>query len=240
MDKVLIYTFWLGNKKKRLELEKYTQEFNKNSEYFMIVLGPTKQEHEFLLENNKAYRYFNKRRAYSYMSDIYRFWIASKNTNIIFMNENIDFKEEKLYKLFLECKNENKNCFIFKSYRIVWSGFFISINATNLFLNAFIDVCNNEFLDSSLTLTKFLRKDRRIKSYKANDRYFANFKSINFLNFNSNDFDTIKLNPAKFNRNDLYKSWTKKINNFKFTNIRDWLYLNAPFCIQKIFFKFVK
>lgn len=244
MDKILIYTFWLGNKKKRKDLEKYTQEFNKNSHYFMIVLGPTVQEHDFLLENNKAYAYFFKRRDYSNMSCIYRFWIASKNTNIIYMDERIEFKEEKLYELFLECKNQNKNCFIFKSYRVIWGGFFISINATNIFLKCFTEMSNQEFLDSSLVLTKYLRKDRRIKSYKKNDKYFADFKHVNFLNFNSNDFDTIKFNPSNSISGEaqkkLYKMWSKKIHCFRFTSIRDLIYLNSPFYIQKLFLKFVK
>lgn len=237
MEKVLIYKFWMGNKEKRNILEKQINEYNKKSKYFSIILGPTIDEHDYLMKNNSLYSKYFELRDYGLLNDIYRFWIGSKKTNIIYMDWSVEFKEDALYNLFLECKMHNKNCFIFESYRIIWPGFFISINATNLFHKCYVSVSNEDFLNSSLTITDYLKKDKKIKTFKIHDNRFAYFYDINFLNFNSNDFDVIKINPIDSQRKkDTYDAWNKKVKFFKWTNLRDLIFLSMPHFIKKIVF----
>lgn len=240
MKKISIYTFWIGDNKKRKELENNVKQFNKNSKYFEKILGPTQDEHNFLMKNNDLYnQYFNEKK-YAFLSDIYRFWISSKKSNIIYMDSTVEFKEGALYQLFLDCKKNNKNCFVFESYRIIWSGFFISINAINFFHKCYVDISNNIFLSSPLTMTKHLKKDKKIKTYKSFDETFSYFYDINFLNFNSNDFEIIKINPtASWRKKDSYNIWIKKVKKFKLTNLRDLIFLNLPFFLQKIIFNLI-
>lgn len=234
MKKILIYKFYLGNDNKKFDLIDKAKKFNSKSNNFKIIIGPTDDEHEYLMNNNHSYRYLFYKNNFSALKNIYSFWIASKKTNIIFMESYIEFKEEKLYDLFKKCEANKMNCFIFQSCRIVWSGFFISINANNIFYQSYVELSNDKYLDSSLTLTKYLRKNKKIRSFKSYDNDYAYFFNISYLNFYSTDYDVIRINPSySFSKIKLEKKWSKKIKFFRLTNMRDLIFLRMPFFVQR-------
>lgn len=237
--KIKIFKFWFGNQSIIEKLKIEIDYFNKNSKLFEIVLGPSKSEHEFLLNNFENYKKFYQLKKYAFMSDIYRFWIASKYENIIYMDATVQFNENQLYKLYQECFEKKLNCFVFESYKIVWSGFFIS-NDKNFFEKCLKDVNSNKFITSPLTLTKYLRKDKLIKSYKRYNISKCKCFDINFLNFNNNHFDVIKINPtASWRKANNVLIWEKKAKNFKNTYWRDTFFLIFPNKIQQSIFKYI-
>ncbi len=240
MEKILIYKYWMGPVEEREIIEKQVRKFNRHSEHFRMVICPTIEEHDYLFENNWYYREKFLEHDLVEVENIFKFWISSKKTNFIFIDSSIEFKEENLYKLFLRCRNENKNCFIFKSYRILYTGFFIIINATSIMHKCYVFYSNNNLLNSSITLTKFMKKEKKIRNCKIYDNKYALFYNIGFLNFNTNDYEVLKLNPAlSINKKENHKYWSKKIKFFKMTNMRDYIFLNMPLFFQKMFLKII-
>lgn len=240
MKKIEIYKFWIGSNKKRNELLIDADEFNRTSKHFKIKIGPTVSEHNYLYKNNEYYRRMFDENNVDELCNIYKFWISFKYKNFIYMDNNIEFKEDKLYELYKRCLKYNKNCFIFRSYRIIYSGFFININLASLMHNCYVSYSNNNEVNDYLTLTKFLRKNKLIKKCNSYNLDFAYFYNLDFLNFNSNDFETLKINPEKyFNKKENSKYWTKKIKYFNLTNFRDLIYLSLPIKLQKMLLKII-
>lgn len=236
--KITIYKFWIGDKQRKNELENQINQFNKESKYFYIHLGPTEKEHEYLYNGFEKYKYYFDTKQYAFLSDFYRFYVSSENENIIYMDATIKFNEQNLYNLVLEC--QNKTCFVFESYAIVWSGFFIA-NNKDFFKKCFEDIQKNSYLTSPLTMTKQLRKMKKIKSYKNYDENFCKCFDIAFLNYQNDNFDVIQINPAgSWRTKPSQLIWQNKIKNFKKTSFRDNFFLLLPTFLQKIVVKIIK
>lgn len=94
MEKINLYVFWIGDKKK-IKFEKI------NSRNFNLVLGPTEAEHEFLSDNYPYYKKSFENKKWSFCSDIWRLYVLSKNPGLyidasVQIGENIDILINKL------------------------------------------------------------------------------------------------------------------------------------------------
>ncbi len=239
-NKILIYKFWMGDKQKKEELLNEIYLFNKNSKLFTIKLGPTRHEHKSLLEKYPSYKKFVENEEYASASDIYRFYVLSKDINCIYMDATMEFEEQKLYRLYKKCESEKRNCFVFESFRIVWSGFIINISLCPLFEQCLADANSHKFIASSITLSKMLIKNDLIENYRNVDKDKIKQLDISFLCINE-PIDTVKIHPLESRRKKKRLNlWTNKKKRFYKTNLRDLIFLNLPNHIQKIIFRLVK
>lgn len=238
--KISIYKFWVGSSKKRTEIENQINQLNKKLKHFEIILAPNKNEHQFLYENNKMYKMMFDNKKIDELENIYKFWIGSKKTNFIYINYAIEFDEKELYELFLDCQKHQKNCFIFCSRKTVYSGFYININASHIMHDSYVFYCNNNNINANVVLTKHLQKFKFVKNWKNYNDSFAYFYDINFLNFDSSNFGTLKLNPEKYaNKKEGLKYWTKKNKLFRFVNFTELLYYKLPLFLQNSLAKMI-
>ncbi|WP_027124130.1 hypothetical protein [Mycoplasmoides pirum] len=108
-----IYAFWYGDKEKKEELEKKFNELNAIVGFnHKFILGPTTEEHEYLLKTFEYYKKSCLAKKYSYMADIYRFWKLSKNFGM-YMDALIGVNKSKI-KNFLDELEKNHKSFVLK------------------------------------------------------------------------------------------------------------------------------
>lgn len=239
MKKIKIYQFWYGDENTKEALLEKAYKFNKKSKHFTIDLGPNKQDNKYLMQNFKCYADYIEKKQYALASDIYRFYIMSKNNNAIYMDATIEFDEAKLIKLYKKCFDNKLSCFVFESYKIVWSGFFINIDLNHIFTQC-LTLASKRLLSGPLVITQVLRKNKLIKNYRKVNYDRIKQYDISFLSINK-PIDTIKINPmASWRSKDAATIWLKKEKNFYKTNIRDTLFLWLPFFVKKMIFRTIK
>lgn len=237
--KITIYQFWFGDEIKKNSLKKNIDSFNKKSNKFEIILGPTDDEHEFLLDDNPNYKKFIETNKFVFASDIYRFWICSQYNNIIYMDSTVEFDENKLFLLYKRCYAENKNFFVFESYNILWSGFFINMNFSYIFTECYEYTKTNKIFTSPLVITEKLRENNFLTDIHKYNFDAMICKYIDFLSIKS-ECDVIKINPlGSWRKKDVKKIWNKKEKNFFKTKNRDNLYFKLPVLLRKIIIKLI-
>lgn len=217
-------------------------EFNRISENHKIIIGPLKDEHDYLINNFTFYKKAFNQNKMAFCSDFYRFWKASLSKNqICYADITIEFDIERLNN-FLNFLEENSlSFFVLESPLILWSGFWVSCNLNDIFKKIFFNYAENKKICSSpIELTKNVRKKIKYKAKK--EKNYGNFKvlikTINFLKLDlRNNLSFIKINPKaswlekKTNAKEL---WEKKFLNFKKnkTLLRDYIFLKLPRWIQ--------
>lgn len=237
MNKINIYKFWFGDNQN--EIENKIKEFNNNSKFINIILAPTKEEHDFLIKDNDFYKKYFEEKKYVFLSDIYRVWKAANTKNFVYLDYSIEFNEKKLFNLITNSINENKNIFVFESYSIVWSGFFVSNNLSSVFEKCYKESKDKQILSGPILITKYLKKEKLIKNYKKYSNLLTCF-DISFLNFKNEEFEIIRINPsASWRKKDVSVIWEKKYKNFNKTKLRDAVFLKIPYFLQKIVFKMI-
>lgn len=239
-DKITIYQYWYGDELKREKYIEKIAKFNKKSKKFYIHLGPDIKEQEHLMKTYDKYVYFIENKQYELASDFYKFYIMATHVNAIYLDISTEFDETKLYRLYTKCENEKRNCFVFDSYKMIWPGFFINTNLSNMFIKCLEDINSKRYVCGSLTLTKELRNLKLIEDYRTVNKDVIKQLDISFLCYNQ-PIDTIRIYPDDCSvKKDINKIWRKKVKNFYKTYFKDTFFLNSPNLIQKILWKYNK
>lgn len=117
-----IYTFWLGDEKRRKELIEYHKHINKIIYPWKIELGPSKEDHDFLMKNNKYYKKAFDQSIFALCSDVWRTYKILKNGGL-YIDSGCTFNENKI-KFFLEDLENKKYLFILERPYFFWNGLF--------------------------------------------------------------------------------------------------------------------
>lgn len=75
MKKANLFVFWLGD----------TAKFNKNKfeiDEFNLILGPSAEEHDFLLKKSSYYKKSFENGKFAFCADVWRFYVLSKNRGL--------------------------------------------------------------------------------------------------------------------------------------------------------------
>ena len=122
------YSYWLGNEEQKKKIEEYFSKIEKLNKNIKFHLGPTKEEHEYLLEKFKFYSMNFKRKKFAFCSDIWRLYkmlVLGNNENQeknIYIDSKTLFNEERLNELVSLIENNNNILIKEKPHRI-WNGF---------------------------------------------------------------------------------------------------------------------
>ncbi len=119
-----IYSFWLGDQNKKKELEKYYYEVNKIIFPWKVILGPTEEEHSYLMNNSSFYRKSYNNGIYSFCSDVYRSYIIHKNGGL-YVDSGCKYNFDKIVD-FLSTIEKYDFVFVLERPLYLWSGFFYS------------------------------------------------------------------------------------------------------------------
>lgn len=157
--KYLIYTFWLGENNIP---KNYPNEIK-------IILGPTKDDHKFLMDNYKFYKdsFLNKK--YAFCSDVWRFFKIYKNGGI-YLDNNIQFGAN--WKSFFESINNNQINFIMENQKIYWSGFMFFPEKKDIRIKKILDFYKNysfkenEVVTSCIIMTLLFWNETNITKHK--------------------------------------------------------------------------
>ena len=188
------YSYWLGNEEQKKKIEKYFSKIEKLNKNIKFHLGPTKEEHEYLLEKFKFYSMNFKRQNFSFCSDIWRLYKMlvlgnddDQNKNIYIDSKTL-FNEERLNELVSLIENNNNILIKEKSHRI-WSGF---IYLSNKNKNILYDSLNfyyffPQLTNSSIFIAPGIMSIFLWKSKKENIKniFFFDARDIDPLNDNS-------------------------------------------------------
>ena len=111
-----IYMFWLGDKEKAPDSEA----LNKKYKTLNFILGPSEDEHRHLLKTIPYYNQSFKRGIYSFCSDVWRFYILSKNKGF-YIDTATKFGSE--FEFYIEGILKYNNYFIKGNQNIIFSGY---------------------------------------------------------------------------------------------------------------------
>ena len=117
-----IYSFWLGDKKRKEELLNYYAKINKIIYPWKIVLGPSEEEHKNFLENSPFYKRAYKNQIFSFCSDYYRFYKIYHNGGL-YIDSGCTYNLKKI-KDFINKIKDNDYAFVLERPYYLWSGFF--------------------------------------------------------------------------------------------------------------------
>lgn len=240
-----IHIYWLSKNNQQFPNINEMNEFNKISLNHKMILGPSKEEHDFLIKNFDFYKKSYNENKISFCSDIYRFWKASESKEpICYADATIKFEKNKLIAFLDYLEKENLNFFILESPLILWTGFWVCFNLNKNFNNILKKYKENrKMANAPIELTEEIRKEIKYKPWKKQkyEKYKTLIENIHFLkiddDFNNSSF--VKINPMaswknkKINAKEL---WAKKFLKFnkKTLFLRDYLFLKLPKKIQRI------
>lgn len=204
-----ILLFWLGDEtRKNYYLEKI-KPFIKNSN---LIIGPTTDEHDYLMKNYKYYKYSFNKKIYAFCSDVWRNWKLLEVKTGCYIDINTIINEN--FENFLDDYYINKkNVFLQEDRDHITNLFFLITNPDKIINKTFLDTLNffkkNKRLvyTGPIILTKFLIKNKLININ-------LKIKHDNFILLKSNDFDKRSLINKPFYINSS-GSWQKNINAMK-------------------------
>lgn len=190
--------FFIGDKQEIIN--KYKQLINLDLE-----IGPSNEEHQFLMEKSSYYRNAYYKKKYAFCSDVWRVYKLSKDKAIYIDFFTIINKHELI--LFLEKMQDKNLLFLEETANCIWNGIIINNNLNNVFSEIFQYYCDHKncYLTGPQILTKFLILNKIISlnlKLKKNTRNTIILNS-NLLDNRKNEFNALKINSKA--------SWNDKI-----------------------------
>lgn len=238
-----IYTYWLSKNNEEFPNINQLNEFNKISAKHKIILGPTEEEHNFLIKNFVYYKRSYDNNKISFCSDVYRYWKASESKEpLCYADGTIKFDKEKLISFLDYLEMENLNFFILESPLILWSGFWICFDLSKNFSNILKNYKEDNISSAPIELTNEIRKKIKYKAWKKAkyEKYKTLIENVNFLKIDNriNSSSFVQINPRASWKNkkiNAKKLWMKKILKFNKKSLffRDYFFLKLPKRIQK-------
>lgn len=214
-----IYVFWYGDSNKKEELTRYYDEINRIIHPWKIELGPSEEEHQYLLRNYKYYSLCFYKKIYAFCSDVWRIYKIHKEGGL-YLDSGCKFNEKKIL-LFLKQIEKFRYLFVLERPYYLWNGMFWF----------------KEKNDKSLE--RILNKYKQIRKINFNHTitgpiYFSHyiFNCLGTSLEKNRDMLVIKSNQiSKYNKNNIIymnpsSSWWKYINNSidrKYTCDEGWL-----------------
>lgn len=239
-----IYIYWLNKNNEEFPNINEVNEFNKLSQKHKMIIGPSKQEHDFLIENFIYYKKSYDNNKISFCSDVYRYWKASESkAPMCYADATIKFDKKKLISFLDYLEKESLNFFILESPLILWSGFWVCFDLNKNFSSILKNYKKNNISCAPIELTNEIRQKIKYKAWqnKKYEKCKIWIENINFLKVDSNinNSSFVQINPRaswknkKVNAKEL---WIKKILKFnkKTLFLRDYLFLKLPKKIQRI------
>lgn len=99
-----IYIYWMGS-----EVPNHIKSLKNNSKN-NVIIGPSIEEHNFLIKEFKFYKDANDKKIFSFMSDIWRMWIFKKLGKGLYLDASCQFDAKKI-DYFIEELIRNKYTF---------------------------------------------------------------------------------------------------------------------------------
>ncbi|WP_027120148.1 hypothetical protein [[Mycoplasma] testudinis] len=231
-----IYTYWMGDLNRKKKIQDKLSAFNNTQSLHSFILGPSTDEHDYLMKISKFYKDSYHSKKYVFCSDVYRFWKGSIE-NCCYLDATIEFDLNSLSKVLCNLEKTGESLFIKESPQIYWSGFFVSgptlKKTMDMVFKSFLIKRTGLITTGPLMLTYKIRKT---KIYK--DKSFTFYTVKELFDPNSEKYKFIEINAMQ--------SWkkVKKINvnkweekalkfNSKWFHLRDWVFLKLPRIIQK-------
>lgn len=189
-----LFVFWLGNMN-QFDYKKYEKK------HFNLIVGPTAEDHKFLLEKYPYYRYGFEAKRFSFCSDVWRLFMLSKNRGLyVDVSVEIGSKVESFVR-----NVEKYDAVAFRgNYKYVESGVLWSGKENNTFYSNLLKFYENDLSISSFVMPVFLS---------------VQFWKLGFsFGWDAEEINNIKLLPLTEirNKNTLWKtsaaSWTKEAN----------------------------
>ncbi len=190
MKYINIFVFWLGDNNTKIDITKKFEKLFKNHNEIKLNIGPSKEDHEYLLNNFKFYKNNYEKKRFAFCSDLYRVWKLSNNDGIyIDAATKINMKK---FDEFLQLYKDNKLILFRESGHLMWNGILASKNHNFFeqildFYKYFSTLCNTQ--TGPLILANYTYKNFGCK-FKTNDVLFLNATDIDpyatdsFFNYN--------------------------------------------------------
>ncbi|WP_033160085.1 hypothetical protein [Mycoplasmoides alvi] len=221
-----IYTFWFGDEIKKNELMQKFDELNQIvAPNHKFILGPSSEEHNYLLKNVEYYKKCLVEKKYVRMADVYRIWKLLKNTGM-YMDALIGVNKAKI-KQYLNAIESKKKSFILREdkYYVNPCVFYIadekSQKITEDLWNRYIkykDIKNiNNIEVGPLQFTQsFKNLDLFIFNYDFCENELFQFLPLTFIDKNNleNVFYYSFQGSWKKNKKKNEKTWLKAFKNY--------------------------
>ncbi len=222
MDKK-IYMFWLGDENKKKQLLSKINRWNKLLKNWEIELGPSKFDHEYLMNNFAYYKKAYENKIYALCSDVYRTYKIYNNGGI-YIDSGCEINIDN-FNAFINTINEFEYCFVLERMYYFWNGMFYSKNK----YSPILEKCLNHFYKHKnenyehtiimpIFFSKYLfnefgyniEKNKNILIVKSCD-LFSN-ESIFKINPNASWWD--KINTKVYRPYTVDDAWKITINSF--------------------------
>lgn len=245
-----IYVYWYGDESKKNDLYKKYDEINKKIYPWKIELGPSDEEHDYLLKTFKYYKKSFDLSIYALCSDVYRSYKIYQNGGL-YMDAGCKINIDN-FKHLLSLLEKKNYMFVFERPYYFWNGMFWFKNANDKILknclNYMEDNYSNNF-DHTIIMPIFFSKF----IFKKKGYIIENNKDILLLKSKDLDWEKnigpVSIHPSaswwnKINKNvkrkySCLEGWKKSFSSFKkkeiifSLNIKRRLY--TSFIINKLY-----
>ena len=200
-----IYVYWYGDNHRKQELIKYYKSIEKIISSWKIELGPSEEEHQYLLKTYPYYKKSFELGIFALCSDVYRTYKIYENGGL-YIDSGCKFNLQKIKSLLDKIEKYNY-CFVLERPYYFWNGFFWFKHKNEIILNnclKFMDKAWSNNFDHTVIMPIFLSK------YIFKDKGYKIEKNSNILILKSFEFDpknkdnVIYMNPSG--------SWWNKVN----------------------------
>lgn len=245
-----IFLYWMGDEEIK---KKITSNFslisNKYNE-LKIDIGPSLEEHNFLMKNYKFYSNMYNKKKYSFCSDLYRIWKLSKCEGM-YIDANTIIDNERFYEIINLIKNINviwkyTSIFVKENGHIIWNGFMYSNNQKffKKILNFYKIFPNiSSILTGPLILSMFIYREFGSKLELNKNNFYLDardidpFSNISIIKYNG--FGSWGKNKEiewdKPEKSGAHTYFHKNANNFRKGKYKSWFWTLIRWCIKHYF-----
>ena len=245
-----IYIYWIGDEKVKEKIRNNFSLLSKTNKTIKINIGPTSDEHEFLIKNYKFYSVMYENKKYSFCSDLYRVWKLSENSGLyIDANTLIDYKRfHEILELVKNArrKQDKASIFIKENGHIIWNGFIYSNNQDFFkkilnFYKTFPSVSSK--LTGPLILSMIVYREFGSKLNVDENNFYLDARNIDPFSDKSiikyNGFGSWGKNKEiewdKPEKSGAHTYFHKNANNFRKGKYNSWFWVLIRWCIKHYF-----
>lgn len=187
MENINLYVYWYGNEEIKKEIELKFNNLAKEYQNINLIIGPTPEEHQYLMQNIPYYKEMTENKKYGFTADVYRFWKLS-NSEGIYIDALTEINVKRFIE-FIDLYLKNKNIFIKENGHLIWNGIIASHNK-KLFENIFNFYKKNKKIIKKLTgpviISNFIYRFYGVKRKNIdNELFFLDARDIKPYDKNS-------------------------------------------------------
>ncbi len=181
MEKLNVYVYWVGDQERKKIIAEKFQNYFKNRNDINLIIGPTDEEQQYLINTFKFYKINIEKKKYAFASDFFRIWKISQLPGL-YIDAMSLINEEKLDE-FINLTKTTKNIFFRENGHICWNGIFYSSD-TKLFKKILEFYTKFPKLASSLTgpllLSTHIYQKYNVKKSPKEDVIFLDARDVDY------------------------------------------------------------